>query len=335
MFERFTETARRAVFFARYEASQFGCSYIQTEHLLLGVFREDKALASQFLASHAKVEEMRRSIAQRSNTGLKTPTSVDLPISHECQRVLAYAAEESGRLGHKPIGTPHLLLGLLREEKSFAAQLLREQGLTLPSVRERVRESEPAPARDRTASMARLEQWLAECEAQGSICAVTDKRIGNRTSQFAIYAADPPKATEGQDLAPAEKLAQIRKRVDFLIESMERAIANHEFENARSYSEDERKEREKMRQLCEQFNLEEPPERIPPLCIEIIRGERFSEVAQRCDGYITEGVAEVWVLDPGLRRVFTVTKTDGLREFRGEVLRIANPTLEMDVRRIF
>ena len=47
MFERYTEKARRTIFFARYEASQFGCSYIETEHLLLGLFREDKALANR------------------------------------------------------------------------------------------------------------------------------------------------------------------------------------------------------------------------------------------------------------------------------------------------
>jgi ATP-dependent Clp protease ATP-binding subunit ClpC len=134
MFERYTEKARRTIFFARYEASQFGCSCIETEHLLLGVLREGNALANQFLASEA----VRHSIAQRRPTGLKvsTSTSVDMPLSHESKRALAYAAEESDRMNHKHIGTVHLLLGLLREEKSFGAQLLSEQGLTLDLVRE-------------------------------------------------------------------------------------------------------------------------------------------------------------------------------------------------------
>ena len=108
MFERYTEKARRTIFFARYEASQFGCSYIETEHLLLGLFREDKALASQFLESHSKLEAIRYSIAQRGKTGDKIATSVDLPLSQECKRVLAYAAEESEGMNHKTIGTPHL-----------------------------------------------------------------------------------------------------------------------------------------------------------------------------------------------------------------------------------
>ena len=116
---------------------------------------------------------------------------------------------------------------------------------------------------------------------------------------------------------------------------MERAIANHEFEKARFYSDEERKERENMRLLREQFNLQEPPPRVPLLCIEIIRDDRLCEIQQRCDDYIADGVAEVWLLDPDLKRAYTVNKTGGLREFKGEILRIANPPLEMDLRRIF
>jgi ATP-dependent Clp protease ATP-binding subunit ClpC len=62
MFERYTEKARRTIFFARYEASQFGSLYITTEHLLLGLLREDKALANRFLGSHAAVESIRKQI---------------------------------------------------------------------------------------------------------------------------------------------------------------------------------------------------------------------------------------------------------------------------------
>ena len=58
MFERYTEKARRVIFFARYEASQFGSPYIETEHLLLGLLREDKALTFRFLRSHASVESI-------------------------------------------------------------------------------------------------------------------------------------------------------------------------------------------------------------------------------------------------------------------------------------
>jgi hypothetical protein len=336
MFERYTETARRTIFFGRYEASHFGSAYIETEHLLLGLFREDKALANQLLASYSKLEAVRRSITQRGTTGLKVSTSVDLPLSEESKRALAYAAEESERMNHKHIGTVHLLLGLLREEKSFAAQLLREQGLTLDLVREQAQQSEPPLAQGESASIAGLDQWIAEREARGGIWTVKQKRGANRTTHFAIYASYPPKENEkGEDIVPAQKLAQIQKQIDFITEGIERAIANHEFEKARFYSDEERKERENLRLLCEQFNLEEPPPRVPLLCIEIIRDDRFSEVQKRCDDYIAEGVAQVWLLHRGLKRAYTVTKTDGLREFKGEILQIANPPLEMDLSKIF
>ena len=136
MFERYTETARRVIFFARYEASQFGSAYIESEHLLLGLFREDKALANRFLHSHAAVESIRKEIEGRSDVRAATSTSVDLPLSHISKRVLAYAAEEGERLSQKHIGTEHLLLGLLREEKCLAAEILNGRGLNLSTIRE-------------------------------------------------------------------------------------------------------------------------------------------------------------------------------------------------------
>ena len=136
MFERYTEKARRVIFFARYEASQFGSPYIESEHLLLGLLREDKSLTNRFLRSHASIESIRKQIEGHTTIREKVSTSVDLPLSHESKRILAYAAEEAERLSHRHIGTEHLLLGLLREEKCFAAEILRERGLRLSTIRE-------------------------------------------------------------------------------------------------------------------------------------------------------------------------------------------------------
>src|SRR6266853_5320569 len=136
MFERYTEKARRVIFFARYEGSQCGSAYIESEHLLLGLLREDKALANRFLHSHAAVESIRKEIEGRSDVRAATSTSVDLPLSHISKRVLAYAAEEGERLSQKHIGTEHLLLGLLREEKCLAAEILNGRGLNLSTIRE-------------------------------------------------------------------------------------------------------------------------------------------------------------------------------------------------------
>lgn len=336
MFERYTEKARRSIFFSRYEASQFGSPYIETEYLLLGLLREDKALASRFLLSFAAVQSIRRQIDGHSVPREKVPTSVDLPLSHECKRVLAYGAEESARLNHMHIDTEHLLLGLLREEKSFAAQLLREQGLTVDIVREQVQQSEASAAKGGSASLAGLHRWLAELEAREDIRTVKQTRVMNKITCLAIYAdAQPSENEKGQETAPAQTLAQIQKRIEAIAEAMENAIANHEFEKARFYSDEERKEYAKLHALCEEFNLQEPAPRVPLLCIEIIRDERFSEVQKRCDDHIAEGVSQVWLLDPAVKRAYTVTKTEGFREFKGGILQIASPPLEMDLSRIF
>jgi ATP-dependent Clp protease ATP-binding subunit ClpC len=165
MFERYTEKARRVIFFARYEASQFGSPYIETEHLLLGLLREDKALTNRFLRSHASVESIRKQIEQHTAVREKVSTSVDLPLSNECKHVLAYAAEEAERLSHKHIGTEHLLLGLLREEKCFAAEILMERGLRLPAIREelqRTTQEKPAAASGKQQRQQQEQSMLAE-----------------------------------------------------------------------------------------------------------------------------------------------------------------------------
>ncbi len=164
MFERYTEKARRVIFFARYEASQFGSPYIETEHLLLGLLREDKALTNRFLRSHTSVESIRKQIEQHTTIREKVSTSVDLPLSNECKRVLAYAAEEAERLSHKHIGTEHLLLGLLREEKCFAAEILTERGLRLPTIREELQRTtqEKAPAQGKQTGGRQEQSMLAE-----------------------------------------------------------------------------------------------------------------------------------------------------------------------------
>ncbi|MEO6392213.1 MAG: ATP-dependent Clp protease ATP-binding subunit [Pyrinomonadaceae bacterium] len=139
MFERYTEKARRVIFFARYEASQFGAPSIEPEHLLLGLMREDKTLAGRFFPrAQLTIESIRKEIEGRTLLREKISTSVELPLAPETKRVLAYSHEESDRLQHRHIGTEHLLLGLLREERSMAAEILYERGLRLHSVREEI-----------------------------------------------------------------------------------------------------------------------------------------------------------------------------------------------------
>jgi ATP-dependent Clp protease ATP-binding subunit ClpA len=135
MFERFTEKARRAIFFARSETSKFGGHSIESEHLLLGLVAADKSILLRFLAAGSTEVEIREAIVRSTAVRPPISTSVDLPLSNECKRILGYAAEEAERLGHQNIDVDHLLLGILREESCFAARLLVERGLQLAQAR--------------------------------------------------------------------------------------------------------------------------------------------------------------------------------------------------------
>jgi ATP-dependent Clp protease ATP-binding subunit ClpC len=133
MFERYSESARRTLFFARYEVTHLGGSSIEPEHILLGLIRERKGLVARILeASQVSLERIRREIEGRSVFRERIPTSVEIPFGPETQRVLSFAAEEADRLLHGGIGPEHLLLGLLREENSVAAAIL---GLRTNDVR--------------------------------------------------------------------------------------------------------------------------------------------------------------------------------------------------------
>src|SRR5580704_15528313 len=136
MFERYTEKARRVIFFARYEASQYGNPYIETEHLLLGLFREDHLLARLLLNKTGGAQSLREEIESKITRGERLSTSVEVPLSAEAKRVLNLAAEESQRLGQRQVGTEHLVLGILRQNDCWAARLLTARGFTLDGLRE-------------------------------------------------------------------------------------------------------------------------------------------------------------------------------------------------------
>ena len=137
MFERYTERARRVLFFARYESSQLGSISIETEHLLLGLIREGQGLTSRiFSRSRLSLESIRKEIEGRTVFREKVSTSVEIPFSSKTKHVLQFAAEEADRLLHNYIGTEHLLLGILREDHSVASIILFEKGMRINTVRE-------------------------------------------------------------------------------------------------------------------------------------------------------------------------------------------------------
>jgi ATP-dependent Clp protease ATP-binding subunit ClpC len=136
MFERYTEKARRIIFFARYEASAAGSSYIEPEHLLLGLLREAKPLFDS-----ARIQPMTDELraAAHVESGSEVSTSVDLPLSLPAKKVLAYSAEEAERLAHKHIAPEHLLLALMREP-TLAAKTLDKYEIRRDRIIERAQQ---------------------------------------------------------------------------------------------------------------------------------------------------------------------------------------------------
>lgn len=136
MFDRYTDLARRALFFARYETSQLGGRFIEAEHLLLGVVREARGVTRELLTRGGiDLDVLRRTIAERRGVDARVSTAVEIPFSEDTRRVLAAAAAEADALAHSHIGPEHLLLGLLRESTT-SGQLIEGEHLSLDIARQ-------------------------------------------------------------------------------------------------------------------------------------------------------------------------------------------------------
>jgi ATP-dependent Clp protease ATP-binding subunit ClpC len=135
MFERHTETARRVIFLARYMAGRVGSPVIDTEHILLGLLREDQGLALRFLGSPWAAEEVWKVIERIKPVKARDPFPKEIPLTAESKCALTFALEEADLASNEHVCTEHLLLGLLHEESGFAAKILSERGLDLAFIR--------------------------------------------------------------------------------------------------------------------------------------------------------------------------------------------------------
>ncbi|MEM8931367.1 MAG: ATP-dependent Clp protease ATP-binding subunit [Acidobacteriota bacterium] len=139
MFEKYNEKARRALFFARYEASKLGSRVIETEHVLLGILREgEESVMELFSHFDVKADSIRREIEGERVFVERVSSTADLPLAEETKKVLAYATHEAEAMGHPSVGSEHLLLGILKVESSLAMRVLMEAGLEFYTVREEV-----------------------------------------------------------------------------------------------------------------------------------------------------------------------------------------------------
>ena len=172
MFERFNENVRRALFFARYEASRAASHQIGAEHLLLGMLREaDETLVSLCESADIDLRALRDELLGDTIALEPASTSPDLPLSEETKKVLAFAVHEAESMGHGRVGTEHLVLGLLRIEESSAAKYLTTRGFELFELRDEVirrgHEIEAEETADATPLVAEYARDLNQLAAEG------------------------------------------------------------------------------------------------------------------------------------------------------------------------
>lgn len=138
MFERFTERARRVVVQAQEEAKKLNQNYIGTEHLLLGLLKEEDGIAAKALLSLGlKCEDIRRGVIDIVGKGEVQPVG-HIPFTPRAKKVLELSLREALQMGHNYIGTEHILLGLIREGEGVAARVLSNLGVDIEKVREQI-----------------------------------------------------------------------------------------------------------------------------------------------------------------------------------------------------
>ena len=139
MFERFTERAKQVVVLAQEEARALKHNYIGTEHILLGLLREEEGLAARVLESlDVTVEEVRAQVARIIGPGDEPIVSGQIPFTPRAKKVLELSLREALALKHNYIGTEHILLGLVRENEGVAARILLDFDADAEKIRSEI-----------------------------------------------------------------------------------------------------------------------------------------------------------------------------------------------------
>jgi hypothetical protein len=217
MWQRFTERARRVVFYAQEEAARWGENYVGTEHMLLGMVREQDSVAGQLLPrlkiQHGHIAAKLTPLMTRGE-GNK---GQDMQLTSRAKNAIDLAYEEARGLGNDYIGTEHLLLGLVRESEGLAGKVLRELGVTLEQVREELQamrdgEDPAAPEALRLAwqQVEEARRRLTEAEAiyNALVAATAPDAVPPRVDPPAAEApagSEPPAAPP--DAAPGDAAA--------------------------------------------------------------------------------------------------------------------------------
>ena len=210
MFERFTERARQVVVFAQDEARLLKHNYIGTEHLLLGLLREEEGIGARVLMSFGvTIDVVREQVIRIIGVGEQAGVG-KIPFTPRAKKILELALREAISLGHKYIGTEHILLGLLREGEGVALQVLLDFGLDEEEIRTEVirflsdsaaAEEETRPRRRELTSPPFAQEFLDELA-----------RIGGAKER----------ALEAQDFETAARLRDRERRLASIANQLQR-----------------------------------------------------------------------------------------------------------------
>lgn len=223
MFERFTDKARRVVVLAQEEARRLGHTYIGTEHVLLGLLREDAGVAARALGSIGVGLQPARDRIE-ADTGRGPGQSGHIPFTPEAKRTLEHSLREAMQLGHDYIGTEHILLGLVRDPSTRGARILAELGGSPESVRQAVTEAAPATEASQPRRVARA----GRARVPGSPTVGYYGALSSRLAALERWAGLVPDVADLE-----EQIAQVRR-------DTEAAIDAHEFRTAEALSDTER-----------------------------------------------------------------------------------------------
>lgn len=187
-FEKFSERARRVLTIAQEEARQLNHNYIGTEHILLGLSREEEGIAAKVLTNLGVSLGKIRSAVEFISSGSDRPGTGDTGLTPRAKKVIELAIDEARQLGHNYIGTEHILLGLLREGEGVAAGVMESLGVTLDKARTEVTQvlskgttrTKPTRTASRTPALDQLGTDLTAAARAGKL----DPVIG-RTNEIA------------------------------------------------------------------------------------------------------------------------------------------------------
>jgi len=222
MFERFTDRARRVVVLAQEEARKFNHNYIGTEHILVGLIREDGGVAAKGLESLGiSLDAVRQQIEEIVGIGEQAPSG-HVPFTPRAKKVLELSLREALQLGYDYIGTEHILLGLIREGDGVAAQVLVRLGADLNQVRQEVIQrlhgfqGEDEPGSQRAVQRPGL---LSRIDAIERRLSILEQRVDTRLDlreldrEIAQVRRDKKAAIEAQDFEDTAALGERERQL--------------------------------------------------------------------------------------------------------------------------